>query len=62
MTVIAIIVGALGTVPKDLEKTLVEQETRERIETIQTTTLLRLAGILRRVLETWGDLLSVWLQ
>ena len=32
------------------------------IETIQTTTLLRTARILRRVLETWGDLLSLQLQ
>ena len=28
-----------------------------RVETIQTTALLRKARILRRVLETWGDLL-----
>ena len=31
-------------------------------ETIQTKTLLRSARILRRVLETWGDLLSLELQ
>ena len=30
-----------------------------RVETIQTTALLRTARILRRVLETWGDLLSL---
>ena len=34
-------------------------EIRERIETIQGTILLRLTRILRRVLETWGDLLSL---
>ena len=33
-----------------------------RLETIQTTTLLRTARILRSVLETWGDLLSLKLQ
>ena len=33
-----------------------------RVETIQTTALLRTAKILRRVLETWGDLLSLKLQ
>ena len=33
-----------------------------RVETIQTTALLRTARILRRVLETWGDLLSLKLQ
>ena len=30
--------------------------------TIQITALLRLARILRRVLETWGDLLSLKFQ
>ena len=33
-----------------------------RVETIQMTALLRTARILRRVLETWGDLLSLKLQ
>ena len=46
--VIPIVVGALGTVPKSLE----ELEIRGRIETIQTTALLRSVRILRRVLET----------
>ena len=32
------------------------------VDTIQMTALLRIAGILRRVLETWGDLLSLKLQ
>ena len=32
---------------------------RGQVKIIQTTTLLRLAGILSRVLETWGDLLSL---
>ena len=32
------------------------------METTQTTALLRSARILRRVLETWGDLLSLKLQ
>ena len=32
------------------------------VETTQTTGLLRKARILRRVLETWGDLLSLKLQ
>ena len=34
----------------------------DREETIQTTALLRSATILRRVLETWGELLSFSLQ
>ena len=50
--VIPIVIGALGTIPKGLEKSLDELEIRGRIETIQTTALLRSAGILRRVLET----------
>ena len=33
-------------------------EIRGRVETIQTTILLRSARILRRVMETWEDLLS----
>ena len=52
MTVIPIEVGALGTVAKGLEERLEKLENRRRIETIQTTALLRPARILRRVLET----------
>ena len=33
-----------------------------RVETIQITALLRTTRILRRVLEIWGDLLSLRLQ
>ncbi len=54
-------VGALGTVPKSLEKRMAESEIR-RTETIQTTVLLRSARILRRVLETRGLFLSFRLQ
>ena len=35
---------------------------RGRVETIETTAFLRSAKILGRVLETWGDLLSLKLQ
>ena len=56
---IPIIVGALGMVPKSLEDRLEEFEIRGRIETIQTTALLRSAGIFRRVLESWEELLSL---
>ena len=55
MTVIPIVVGALGTVHKSLESGLEELEIRKKIETIQTTSLLRSTRILRRVLEIWGD-------
>ena len=50
--VIPTVVGALGTVPKGLEKGLESLEIRGRIETIQNTALLQSARILRRVLET----------
>ena len=57
-----IVIGALGTVTKGLLKDLDVLEIGGRVETIQTTALLRTARILRRVLETWGDLLSLKLQ
>ena len=62
VTIEPIVVGALGTITKGLLKDLEDLEIGRRIETIQTTALLRMARILRRVLETWGDLLSLKLQ
>ena len=50
--IIPIVIGVLGTVTKGLLKGLAELEVDGRVETIQTTTLLRTARILRRVLET----------
>ena len=52
---IPVVIGALGTVTKRLVQGLEDLEIRGRVETIQMTALLRLARILRRVLETWGD-------
>ena len=49
--VIPVVIGVLETVPKGLKKGLEELEIGGRIKTIQTTALLRLARILRRVLE-----------
>ena len=49
---IPIVIDALGTVTKELLKGLENLEIRGRVETIQTTTLLRSARILRRVLKT----------
>ena len=46
VTVVSVFIGALDTVTKGLE-------------TIQTTALLRSARILRKALETCGDLLSL---
>ena len=57
VTIVPIVIGALGTITKGLLKGLEDLEDGGRVETIQTTELLRTARILRRVLETWGDLL-----
>ena len=52
--VIPVVIGTLGTVPKDLVMEMEELEIGEQIRTIQTSALLRSA---RRALETWGYLL-----
>ena len=59
VTIIAIVIGVFGTVTKGLLYGLEDLEVGGRVETIQTTALLRPVRILRRVLETWGDLLSL---
>ena len=59
MTVIPIVAGALGTIPKGLVKRQEDLEIRGQVETTQVTALLRSARILRKVIETWGDLLSL---
>ena len=59
VTMIPIGIGALGPVTNVLEERLEESEIRGKIETIQTTALLRLVRVLRRVLEIWRDLLSL---
>ena len=62
VTLVPIVIGALGTITKGLLKGLQDLEIGGRVETIQRTALLRTARILRRVLYTWGDLLSLKLQ
>ena len=62
VTIIPSVIGAFGTVTKGLLKRLEDLEVGGWVETIQTTTLLRTDRILRRVLETWRDLLSLKLQ
>ena len=52
VTVIPIVIGALGTVTKGLVQGLEDLEIRGRVETIQTTALLRSAKILKKDLET----------
>ena len=55
VTIVPIVIGALGTVTKGLLKGLENLDVGRRVETIQTTELLKMARILRRVLETWVD-------
>ena len=52
LTVIPIVNGALRTIPKGLVKRLKDLEINRQMETTQTTALIRLTRILRRVLET----------
>ena len=52
VTIIPIVIGAFGTVTKELLKGLEDFEVGRRVETIQTIALLRTARILRRVPET----------
>ena len=49
---IPFIIGAHSTVPKVLVQGLEDLEIRGGFETVQTTTFLRSARLLRRVLET----------
>ena len=45
--------------PQKTDKELEDLEIRGQVEAIQTTALLKSARILRIVLETWGDMLSL---
>ena len=62
VNVIHIVISALGTTPKGLVQGLEDLEIRWQVKTIQTTALLISARILKRILETWGDLLSLKFQ
>ena len=59
VTIIPILIDAFGTVTKGLLISQEDLKVGSRVLTIQTTTLLKTARILRRVLETWGDLLPL---
>ena len=61
VTIVPIVIYALVTVTKGPLKVFEDFEVGGRMETIQMTALLRTVRILR-VLETWGDLLSLKLQ
>ncbi len=51
VTIVPIVIGAIGTETKELLKGLEDLEVGGRVETIQTTTLLRTA----RILTSPGD-------
>ena len=55
MTIVPIVIGAFGTVTKGLLKGQEGLEVGGRVETIQTTELLRTARILRRVLKSHSN-------
>ena len=57
VTIVPIVIGTFGIITKELLEGLEGLEVGGRVETIQMTALLRTARILRRVLETWGELL-----
>ena len=64
VTVMLIVFGALGRVPKALKKRLGKLENRERIETIRTSAMLKSLWIITRFHVTSGDLSSprfLWL-
>ena len=52
VTVVPVIIGALGTVSKDIEKWLAENGVTCRLESLQRACLLGTARILRNVLDT----------
>ena len=62
VTIVPMVISAFGTITKGLLKGLEDLEVGGWVETIQMTALLRTARILRQVLQTWGDLLSLKLQ
>ena len=62
VTIVPIVIGAFRTITKGLLKGLEDLEVGGRVETIQMTALLRTVRILRKVLETWGDLVSLKLK
>ena len=62
VTILPIVIGAFGTITKGLLKGLDDLDVGGLVETIQMTALMRTDRILKRVLQTWGDLLPLKLQ
>ena len=51
VTMMAIVVGSFGSIPKGLANRQENFEIQEQVDTLQTAALLRSVRILRRVLE-----------
>ena len=62
VTIVPIVIGAFGTVTKGLLKCLEDLEVGGRVETTQTTAILKTNRILKESWKTWGKLLSLKLQ
>ena len=62
VSIVPIVIGAFDTVTEGLLKGLEDLAVGGWVKIIKTTALLKTARILRRILETWGDLLSLKLQ
>ena len=62
VTIVPIVIGDFGAITKVLLKGLEDLEVGGRVETLQMIALQSTARILKRFLETWGDLLSLKLQ
>ena len=62
VTMILIVIGALGIITKGLAHRVEDLEIRGRVETIQIIASLRSTRILWRVQETWENLLSLKFQ
>ena len=59
ISIVPIVIGALGTIPKSLEKHLNELNVEVNISQWQTTVLLNSGRIVRKVLEFYGVLLTL---
>ena len=62
VTIISIVISTFGTITNGLLKDLEDLEVGGGVQTFQTIAFLKTARILRRVLETWGDILSLKIQ
>ena len=60
--IVPIVIGVFDTETKGLLNGLEDLEFGGRVEILQTTALWKTARILRRVLDTLGDFLSLKLQ